>query len=316
MLKQLSVPGNLLLLGEYAVLESGGLGLALAPDVRVQLDVHSDETFGLTGIWGGKKVDWRPDQAGQPLLSALWAVCSARLQRYGVYAGGLQGRLRVDSSALYHPDGRKSGFGSSAAVSVAIATALMLQAGLSADLACAESVQAALEAHRLAQGGSGSGYDIYTSCHGAVGLFSGGLRPSWTALDLDWLPPLYLFAGSRSVSSARSISRYHAWKREQPAAAERFLKQSNAAVLAFIEADSWDRARPHFKHYRELAIGLGRDIGVSAEISPPKGLEDAVCKAVGAGNELGVVLAAERSAAERAELAPLKIAEGGVVWAP
>jgi phosphomevalonate kinase len=315
MLRKLSAPGNLLLLGEYAVLESGGLGLALAPDVRVQLDVEAHEAFALTGILGGKQVDWQPDDAGQPLLSALWTGCSARLQRYGVYAGGLRGRLRVDSSALYHPDGRKSGFGSSAAVSVAVATAVMLKAGLPAEAARTESVQIALEAHRRAQGGSGSGYDIYTSSHGAVGLFIGGPQPSWTALDLDWLPPLYLFAGSHSVSSDKAIVKYLAWKYEQPAAADQFLKQSNAAVIAFVEADSWDQARPHFEHYRELAIRLGHDIGVTAEITPPTGIEETMYKAVGAGNELGVALGAEGSAAERAELVSLKIAKRGVVWA-
>lgn len=73
MLKQLSVPGNILLLGEYAVLEQGGIGLALAPDIRVRLEIEPGEAFGLTGTRGRKQVVWQSgDGLGQPLLSAVW----------------------------------------------------------------------------------------------------------------------------------------------------------------------------------------------------------------------------------------------------
>jgi phosphomevalonate kinase len=282
MLKQLSVPGNILLLGEYAVLEQGGIGFALATDIRVRLEIEPGEAFGLTGTRGRKQVVWQSgDGLGQPLLSAVWDRCSARLQRYGIHPGSLQGHIRVDSSAFYNVNGRKGGIGSSAAVSVAVANAVMLQAGLSTGVARREALQAALEGHCLAQRGAGSGYDVYTSNYGAVGLFFGGLQPTWKPLDLDWLPPLYLFSGLDSVSSSNSIVRYLSWKKDHPAAAARFLRDSNAAVLAFAEAGSWAKARPFFERCRKLAVQLGRSIGVPAEVTPPAVLEAFACKAVG-----------------------------------
>lgn len=314
MLKQLSVPGNLLLLGEYAVLEHGGMGLALAPDIRVRLEIEPAEAFGLTGTWGGNQVFWQPGE-GQPLLSAVWDRCSARLQRLGIDPGSLQGRIRVDSSEFYHVNGRKGGIGSSAAVSVAVANAVMLQAGLSTDVAWSEALQAALEGHRLAQGGAGSGYDVYTSNYGGVGLFVGGLQPTWKPLDLDWLPPLYLFSGLDSVSSSNSVLRYLRWKQDHPAAAAQFLRDSNASVLAFTEADSWAQARPFFDRCRESALRLGRSIGVPAEITPPAALKAFTCKAVGAGNELGVAVGGDtREPLPGEPSLPLRISAGGVQW--
>lgn len=317
MLKQLSVPGNLLLLGEYSVLEPGGMGLALAPDIRVRLQIEPGEAFGLTSTWGGNQVVWRPGaDPDQPLLSAVWERCQARLRCYGIDPGSLQGHIRIDSTAFYHGNGRKSGFGSSAAVSVALANAVMLQAGLSSEIARSEALEAALEGHRLAQGDVGSGYDVYTSSYGGIGLFIGGPRPTWKPLNLDWLPRLYLFPGVHSVSSVNSIGRYQSWKQEHPDAAVRFLRDSNAAVLAFAEADSWDAAEPFFARCRELALLLGDSIDVPAEVKPPAAFKGFVCKAVGAGNELGVAMATDTGGnLPNDPTLALAISEGGVQWA-
>lgn len=314
--EQLSVPGNILLLGEYSVLASGGLGLAVAPDIRVRLQFEPAETFDLTCRWGGKEVVWQPGiGSDQPLLSAVWQRCSARLKRYGTDIDTLRGRIRIDSSEFYYGNGRKSGIGSSAAVSVALANAAMLQSGLNTELAFSEALRASLEGHRLAQGGSGSGYDVYTSSYGGIGLFIGGPRPIWKPLDLPWLPPLYLFPGLHRVSSANAIVKYQSWKEDHPQAAAELLKDSNAAVLAFVRAGSWTAAKSSFDRCRELALHLGSSIGVPAEVAPPAALQSFACKAVGAGNELGLALGG--AGVQMLPDSPFKaitISTGGVQW--
>ena len=45
----LSAPANLLLLGEYAVLEEGGLGLALAVERRARITVEPSDGLEVLG---------------------------------------------------------------------------------------------------------------------------------------------------------------------------------------------------------------------------------------------------------------------------
>ena len=74
--------------------------------------------------------------------------------------------------------------------------------------------------------------------------------------------------------------------------------------------------------YRDLAIELGDTIGVPAVVEPPDWARgsDAVVKAVGAGNELGVVLSAglpEGTGSDGGSLpgAPITMSAEGVTWA-
>ena len=65
--------------------------------------------------------------------------------------------------------------------------------------------------------------------------------------------------------------------------------------------------------YRELAVWLGEQIGVGARIDPPEKLVDGEWKAIGAGNELGVVLGA-RDRLEPDIGTSVEISQDGVCW--
>jgi phosphomevalonate kinase len=191
--------------------------------------------------------------------------------------------ITVDSCAL------PKGYGSSAAVAVAASGTLLALAGLRGDELVAAVSRAALSAHRSFQGGRGSGYDVAASLHGGIGLFRGGEVPSWAPLALEWLSPLYLFKGQAPVATPGAVARYQDWKRSDAAAAADFLAASNKAVAGFARARGWDEAAAWFEAARALGLDLGRAIGVSAELGPPAGAAG-LCKAVGAGNELGVLV--------------------------
>ena len=286
-----SAPANVLLLGEYAVLEEGGLGLAVAVDVRARASasVASPAGAGIVGTMGTTTVRW-PGDSG--LLGAL----ATRLQtRYGV----LRDRIELDTTEFFDASGRKRGFGSSAALTVVLAAVWARGAGRPVDPA--HAVGELVEHHRAAQGGRGSGYDVATSCLGGCVLFTGGERPVARRVDACWLPPLSLFAGPQPVDTRRAIGAYTEWKTARPHEAARFLRESNDAVTRFVNADSWEAAQPAFDDCARLGRALGDAIGVSASIDAPAA---ARAKAVGAGNELGLaVLGDDRAIGERLSIA-------------
>ncbi|MBN2553958.1 MAG: hypothetical protein JXB06_14360, partial [Spirochaetales bacterium] len=220
-------------------------------------------------------------------------------------------RIRVDSSAFFSGS-RKSGFGSSAAVAVALSCALLHLGGAAGSELTQRAARIALQAHRRAQGGRGSGYDVYASLYGGFGCLAGGAEPSWQSLSLPWLPPLYIFRGPSSVSTPDALVRYERWKRKEPGAWRSFLEDSNRCVRTFLSANSWAEARGSFEAAGELGLRLGEDIGVSARIEAPASLSPDPYKALGAGNELGVCVSAGTPL--EGELEPVTVAREGVLW--
>lgn len=289
-----SVPANLLLMGEYAVLEEGGKGVALALDYRAR-----GELVRPRGAPGGREAP-SPATSTLTITGALptgpvvWPGDSGILGRVADYLcerlGAIAGSITVDTAAFYTRDGRKRGFGSSAAVTVALTALWCAASGPRPDDRRVRTL--ATEAHRAAQDGRGSGYDVATSSSGGIVAFTGGLHPRAEGVELPWLPPIALFAGRTEVRTTDAVERYHRWREREPNAAERFVSRSNELVERFMEADSWEHARPHFERYVRLSLELGCAIGVSAAIPPPTATSGVVraYKAVGAGNELGIAL--------------------------
>jgi phosphomevalonate kinase len=312
---RLSAPGNLLLLGEYAVTEEGGLGLALAVEPGVLLSMEGSSSLTIEGSWGGGGLRWSRESAGGGLLvGSVVSTWEQLLQEGGRPAGAVAGlpgaRIRIDSSRLY-AGGRKSGLGSSAAVAAALACALLRLSGFRGPELTRMACRVALEAHRRAQGGRGSGYDVYASVYGGFGCLIGGAEPVWQPVRLPWLPRLYLFRGREGVSTTDSLDRYRRWKSAHPGEARRFVEESNRHLRAFLEAESWEQGRAHMTASRRLGLRLGEWIGVPASMEAPPGCEPELCKAVGAGNELGVYLG---EAPPQGGLEPVAICPEGVCW--
>jgi hypothetical protein len=115
-----------------------------------------------------------------------------------------------------------------------------------------------------------------------------------------------LFKGDAAVLTSGAVARYQEWKRGNPAAAAEYLSASNRAVAGFAQAGGWEEGAARFEAARALALELGRAIGVSGEVLPPAGSRG-LHKAVGAGNELGVLVGAAH-----ANLPALVIASRGL----
>lgn len=306
----LRVPGNLLLFGEYAVLEQGGLGIACALAPHVVARAETGTGFTLDGRFGARSVGWsygEEDDEGELLPRAARFLASA-LEAREVDPGSLDIHVVIDSSDFVSPAGDKRGFGSSAAATVALTEVVCRTAGISSE---EERFELAVRAHRAAQGGRGSGYDVAASFFGGIGVFRGGDTPEFERVDPQWLPPLSLFETGAPASTGHAVSRYAAWKISHPDEATAFLSRSNSLVAALARAESWQGARAIAADLTGLAIGLGQSIGVSAEtrLLDPDG--ERLCKAVGAGAELFVCFGA---ASPEDDLVPVEVDRGGCLW--
>ena len=332
-----TVPGNLLLMGEYAVLEEGGLGLAIAPDIRASGSLSTDPgaaaavaagqtdhrtntplptpNVSVIGKLPGETVSWPGD-------TGVLGLAAEYLNGHFTLPGGTGSGLRIEleSDAFFRPDGGKRGLGSSAAIVVAL-TALWLRAfgsispGSTGEGDTRETVfRNALAAHRSAQGGRGSGYDVAGSTFGGILLFTGGVVPRVTPLNLRWLPRLRLLQGTAPVRTVNAVGRFSEWESANSKAAGEFLERSNRMVAEFASANDWTTAAEVLAEYTRIAVALGESIGVPATANFPGARATArladnvpvVAKAVGAGNELGVVLGEPN-----ANIAP---SSEGLVW--
>lgn len=305
-----SVPANMLLLGEYAVTQPGRLGVTVAADRRAR------------GTWtpgGETRIEgWTaaPPHRGAPAFS--WpgdhGVLGRAAQALRDQLGDPGGCFRFDTSAFFREDGEKRGYGSSAATVVMLAALWNRSVGRKPDHLMQESISL----HRQAQGGRGSGYDVAASITGGCARFVGGPIAEAESLTLPWLPPLLLVRGSGPVRTPGALSRFEGWMREQPVAAAHALDRSDALIRAVLDAGGWEEALAHLEAYREWSLELGDAIGVPAAFGLPPGVAGCASwwKAVGAGNELGVAAVARPidPAALPDGAEPLEIATRGLVW--
>lgn len=304
----LTVPGNLLLFGEYAVLEQGGLGLAcaVAPHVRTHLEPAS--RFSVEGQLGARSIGWRPgdDSDDSELLHKVGQFLVEQLAARGVDLPAFETRVVINSSEFMGASGNKRGFGSSAAATVALCTTACELAAIDDE---ETRFELAVGAHRFAQGGRGSGYDIAASFFGGIGLFRGGERPEYERVELDWLPELSLLEMGSPASTAHALYRYAAWKAGHADEAVRFLQKSNSLISALVRSSNWEEAKPYVGELTELGRSLGRQIDIPAE--PDEGDDSSHCKAVGAGAELFLYLDDDRS---RTDTIPVEIDWEGCTW--
>jgi phosphomevalonate kinase len=307
----LSVPGTILLLGEYAVLEEGGLGVAAAVERRVAISIEPAEELSILGVGGGFSGLWRAAEGEAPsLVGSVVEAVERELEARGLGERAPALAIRIDSSAFYGPEGDKLGLGSSGAVAVGAASALLRYSGLAEGELADATFGAALEAHRSHQGGIGSGYDIAASLHGGWGLFTGGALPSFEQLELPWMPPLSLHRGAGPVDTKRAIERYLEWKGRNPRVARDFLEASNGVIRSLGKARTWAEASLLLEEGSRLGLELGAAIGVPAGIAM---LEGRGGKALGAGNELAA-LWDEDSEESPGGLGPLIVAAKGPLW--
>ncbi|MDJ0908909.1 MAG: hypothetical protein QNI99_06930 [Woeseiaceae bacterium] len=268
--RRFSAPGKVVLSGEYAVLR-GAPAVAMAVDRRAVVTVEEGaaETVcvGLEGRTDTRLIDCVLDVQGQERPDA---------------------RLTLDTAAFSDgPD--KLGIGSSAALAVALTTAL---APKGSDVE--QSLAAAQRAHREFQKGRGSGVDVAASSAGGIIVYR---MQDASTQSIAWPAGLHyaLFWTGKSASTTERVARFDA-SSEHPA--------TNSLCAAAEElADAWRRGSaddvlseyvPYMdalQHF-DSAHGLGIFDGGHAELAIAD--PDFIYKPCGAGGgDVGIALSGD-----------------------
>lgn len=269
-----SAPGKLILIGEYAVLD-GAPAVVMAVDRRAracvtptpdlptgQIRVHApDLDVTATASYDGS-LHW-PDAATAERLRLVTTVVDAL--RPAVLSAV---DIALDTSAFYETPGRKTGLGSSAALTVALAGALARWAGEPQP-----ELLDLITMHRALQGGRGSGADVAASLTGGITLYRDADtdRPRAAAARLPTgLHHCCVFTG-RSASTAGALARLAAWRdtdqagyRQQIARLSEIAEAGTEAVIAADAAALLNALAAYGEQLDALGRAAGIDI-VSAD---------------------------------------------------
>lgn len=223
-----SAPGKLMLLGEYAVVD-GGLAVVAAVNRRA---------VGVTLT--------EPDPRPSPVVQAVLT----RAARAGAV---LPPGVRIDTSAFHDAQGAKLGLGSSAAVAVITAA---LATGRGDD----EVLRIAVEGHRDAAGGKGSGVDVAACFSGGVVATRaqpGPVEPLPRQIRGLELSVLYTGVSASTPHMLRACQAAPSWGAWM--AVMRPLVERGVAAWRRQEALPFLAA---VAEYGRAMAGLGRDAGV------------------------------------------------------
>jgi phosphomevalonate kinase len=318
-----SAPAKLVLLGDYAVLE-GARALVQAVDRRARVrivsredhvcDVHAPDLgipsahalMGDNGRW-----QWQCDQASKAKLTLVDHVWHGMLREGLAPVTGKGFDLYLDTSGFFHADGvSKLGLGSSAALTVALASALATYAGHgNAITDRTQWMRRLLHMHGDWQGGRGSGVDVAASVAGGLigyQLVGAAREPTYEALSTDGLYCLFVWSG-QSVSTNQSLQHLAQWRQSHAQDYDAHMRELGLVSAAAIDALK-RRDLPSFIGLtKDYARGLQRfGAACGLEIYSPAQKElasmasgtDVSYKPCGAGGDFGVVFAedAERLA--------------------
>jgi phosphomevalonate kinase len=312
-----SAPGKLVLAGEYAVL-AGAPALVLAMDRRARVSLApaagGSSTVECTGgAEGTASYGWRgtaltSSGAAFPLIEAILVELREEL----ALAQAPPFAARIDTSEFSERAGTASsklGLGSSAALTVAFASALAEYTGRPSPQA--HWVGRLIAVHRRFQNGRGSGLDIAASLFGGVISYrmNGAVEsPAVAPRPLpDSLRLLTIWSG-RSVSTEAALERLARWRAQSPVEYARALDELKEVATAADEAartrDSralLDSLSAYGDSLRRFAAASGLEIYSTehARIADVAREHGAVYKPCGAGGgDVGVACGDDAAALE------------------
>jgi len=332
-----SAPGKVVLIGEYAVL-AGAPALVMAADRRAAVRLRrTAQPPSVVHSRGGANAttqyrfdDHTTARRAGPALPLIEAILNELAEELDL-AGAPPFVADVDTSAFIERSANgpehKLGLGSSAALTVAFASALAEYTGrLKGQEQC--WISRLISVHRRFQNGRGSGLDIAASLSGGVISYrmNGAVdRPTVAPRRLpDSFHVLAIWAG-HSASTEAALERLEQWRSEEPAAHRNALSElSEIATAADDAVNAGDGGRllatmaSYGDALRRFGAASGIDIYSAAHqrIAALAREQDAVYKPCGAGGgDIGVAcsddvasLAALRQSIEDAGFRTLALA--------
>lgn len=275
-------PGKMILLGEYAVLE-GAPALVSAVDrfAEVKLEESTGDSFLLSSA--GLKLDkaeFTPDSDGNPVFGKnLDPVLLDKLKLFkiifkSIYAGHSDKmpplKMNLDTGQFYSNElNAKYGFGSSAALTVALVGGLLKAVKDDRTDIPEEIYRISLKAHRTAQGQLGSGIDIAASSFGGVLKYmmpgSGKANMLHDKLSLpEQLQMLVVWTG-KSASTENMVRNVSELKNNEPQHFKNIMDQlcsiSESGCQAFATGAT-DQFLDQIEAFYQAQIRFGKTAGV------------------------------------------------------
>jgi phosphomevalonate kinase len=249
-----SAPGKVVLLGEYAVLQ-GAPALVMAADRRAIVEIESVPLAGIelhapdvhsAPVHFELNADgtprWTRGGEAAPALELVTGLLRGLVSIGAIEPAHMACRLRLDTSAFFWRKGsavEKLGLGSSAALTVALASALVRHRGRAELLDDRASwLRQLLALHRAFQQGRGSGLDVAASLYGGVIRYQLRSNDEPCAEALRWpadLVPLMVWSG-QSASTSRYLADLEDWRRREPQRAAGLFMELSATATAAVSA--------------------------------------------------------------------------------
>lgn len=287
-----SAPGKLVWLGGYAVVYRPNVSFLTGFDKRVYASAEESYKivlrspqfgFEANGIFEGGKLVLNGDSDKIKYVKTTAEGCLQYFASKGIALKVFE--LETMSDAVFGVEGSKAGLGSSAAVCVAVASALFELHGLGIEGHKEEIHKLSQWAHSTVAGKVGSGIDIAASCYGASSYvrYSPDIlkNPFPQVVEMPWdyemrhvpLPAQFnvaVAALGASVSTSEMLKKVAAWKASNPAEFDELMSQYNACnIMAMdslkkLSADFSEKSQQEFKKLFNYSQYLKKQLGVKS----------------------------------------------------
>lgn len=249
-----STPGKLVLLGDYAVLEGApALVVGVNRHARVRITAKAGGVCEVTApemdvagaelrIGSDGLPEWSSPEQADRLRLVDETLRGLRAEDLAPPPGrGFS--LHLDTSEFFDEgrDGKvKLGLGSSAALTVALASAMAVFVGRGPAVANRRVwLEHLLQLHRKFQGGHGSGVDVAASLIGGMisyRLLEGGAHPRFEPVSWpEEVHCLYIWSG-RSASTSNFLGRLAGWRRTHGEEYASHMRNLGHIALVAMEA--------------------------------------------------------------------------------
>jgi phosphomevalonate kinase len=255
-----TAPGKMILIGEYAVLY-GASSLVCAMDCRASVKLSSNMTnkfeisapslsiVELSFLINDESLIQFDDTLSSEKMKMLHFFKIVFEETFQFIKAKKKSfppvKIEINTDDFYSPDRKqKYGFGSSAAMTVALIEAMLIKIRMLGKMSMEELFKLAYRVHRKAQGNLGSGIDIAASIYGNVLLYQlqkeEGLPPANCLPLVRWqsLYVLPIWAG-RSTSTRKMVRNVDKLEEESPAIFNRIMDElilcSEKGCTAYIE---------------------------------------------------------------------------------
>ena len=250
-------PGKLILLGEYAVMEGApALVAAINREARITVRPSRDRHFRISApVMDVDALPFHLDASGAVVFDAQLGDALADKMKFfaATFAAGWRMRgeaaspapleVHLDTADFYHRQHGKIGFGSSAALTVALLGALAARSDSDFFNEARQYpfFRQALEAHRLAQGKMGSGIDVAASTFGGILQYQiapEGQLPATMIETVSYPPGLYMLAiwTGVSASTRKLVRRVHEFRAREPRRFQQIMEEMGEISFAGCHA--------------------------------------------------------------------------------